>query len=112
MWFFFGFFYLIYVDERIYTPEVQASATPVVGMQFISIEQAYAFYQSYAKLAGFSIRKGGEVHSGGITKTKYFVCSKEGHKAVCIEDRYSKSKKPYKSRNRGGPLEQDAKLIL
>ncbi|KAJ0827414.1 putative armadillo-like helical, importin beta family [Helianthus annuus] len=49
------------IDERVYTSEVQASATPVVGMQFISIEQAYAFYQSYAKLAGFSIRKGGEV---------------------------------------------------
>ncbi|XP_021980680.2 protein FAR1-RELATED SEQUENCE 5-like [Helianthus annuus] len=70
-------------------------------MQFTSIEQAYAFYKSYAKLGGFSTRKGGEVHSGGITKTKYFVCSKEGHKAVCIEDRSSKSKKPYKSRNRG-----------
>ncbi|KAJ0747447.1 putative transcription factor FAR family [Helianthus annuus] len=90
----------ISIDERVYTPEVQASATPVVGMQFISIEQAYAFYQSYAKLAGFSIRKGGEVYSGGIIKTKYFVCSKEGHKPVCIDDN-SKSKKQFKTRNRG-----------
>ncbi|XP_021985613.1 protein FAR1-RELATED SEQUENCE 5-like [Helianthus annuus] len=88
-------------DERIYTPEVEALATPVVGMQFTSIEQAYAFYKSYAKLGGFSTRKGGEVHSGGITKTKYFVCSKEGHKVVCIEDHSSKSKKPYKSKNMG-----------
>ncbi|XP_035829959.1 protein FAR1-RELATED SEQUENCE 5-like [Helianthus annuus] len=88
------------IDERVYTPEVQASATPVVGIQFISIEQAYAFYQSYAKLAGFSIRKGGEVYSGGIIKTKYFVCSKEGHKPLCIDD-HSKSKKQFKTRNRG-----------
>ena len=104
------FFILIHVDERVYTPEVEASATPVVGMQFTSIDQAYAFYKSYAKLAGFSTRKGGEVHSGGIIKTKYFVCSKEGHKPLCIDD-HSKSKKQFKTRNRGllGP---DAKLNL
>ncbi|XP_021985073.1 protein FAR1-RELATED SEQUENCE 5-like [Helianthus annuus] len=88
-------------DERLYIPEVEPSATPVVGMQFTSIEQAYVFYQTYAKLAGFSTQKGSEVHSGGITKTKYFVCSKEGHKPLFIDDAYSKSKKPFKSRNRG-----------
>ncbi|XP_035830763.1 protein FAR1-RELATED SEQUENCE 5-like [Helianthus annuus] len=88
-------------DERLYIPEVEASATPVVGMQFTSLEQAYVFYQTYAKLAGFSTRKGGEVHSGGITKTKYIVCSKEGHKPLFIDDAYSKSKNPFKSRNRG-----------
>ncbi|XP_022026870.1 protein FAR1-RELATED SEQUENCE 5-like [Helianthus annuus] len=88
-------------DERIYTPEFELSAIPVVGMQFTSIEQAYVFYQTYAKLAGFSTRKGGEVHSGGTTKTKYFVCSKEGYMPLFIDDAYSKSKKPFKSRNRG-----------
>ncbi|KAJ0742618.1 putative transcription factor FAR family [Helianthus annuus] len=98
-------------DERIYTQEVEASATHVVGMQFTSIEQAYVFYKSYDKLVGFSTRKGGEVHSGGIIITKYFVCSKEGHKQVCIEDCYSKSKKQFKSRT-GGPLDLDAKLNL
>ncbi|XP_021975348.1 protein FAR1-RELATED SEQUENCE 5-like [Helianthus annuus] len=76
--------------ERLYIPVVEASATPVVGMQFNSIEQAYVFYQTYAKLAGFSSRKGGETHSGGIIKTKYFVCSKEGHKPLVIDDAYSK----------------------
>ncbi|XP_035830098.1 protein FAR1-RELATED SEQUENCE 5-like [Helianthus annuus] len=63
-------------DEKIYTPEVEPSAIPVVGMQFTSIEQAYVFYQTYAKLA-------------------------EGHKPLFIDDAYSKSKKPFKSRNRG-----------
>ncbi|XP_021991886.1 protein FAR1-RELATED SEQUENCE 5-like [Helianthus annuus] len=78
-------------DKRLYIPEVEASATRVVGMQFSSLEQAYVFYQTYATLDGFSTRKGGEVHSGGITKTKYFVCSKEGHKPLFIDDAYSKS---------------------
>ncbi|XP_022003281.1 protein FAR1-RELATED SEQUENCE 5-like [Helianthus annuus] len=58
------------------------------------------FYQTYAKKAGFSARKGGEHHSGGIIKTKYFVCSKEGHKPLAFDDPYSKLSKSYKSRNR------------
>ncbi|XP_022032748.1 protein FAR1-RELATED SEQUENCE 5-like [Helianthus annuus] len=63
-------------DEGLYIPEVEASSTPVVGMQFSSVEQAYVFYQTYAKLA-------------------------EGHKPLFIDDAHSKSRKPYKTRNRG-----------
>ncbi|XP_022030379.1 protein FAR1-RELATED SEQUENCE 5-like [Helianthus annuus] len=69
-------------------------------MEFSSIEQAYVFYQTYAKKAGFSARKGGEHHVGGIIKSKYFVCSKEGHKPQEFDDPYSKLSKPYKRRNR------------
>ncbi|XP_022040733.1 protein FAR1-RELATED SEQUENCE 5-like [Helianthus annuus] len=69
-------------------------------MEFSSIEQAYVFYQTYAKKAGFFARKGGEHHSGGIIKTKYFVCSKEGHKPQAFDDPFSKLAKSYKSRNR------------
>ncbi|XP_022014809.1 protein FAR1-RELATED SEQUENCE 5-like [Helianthus annuus] len=86
--------------ERLYIPEVASSCVPVIGMEFSSIQQAYVFYQTYAKKAGFSARKGGEHHSGGIIKTKYFVCSKEGHKPQAFDDPYSKLSKPYKSRNR------------
>ncbi|XP_021975236.1 protein FAR1-RELATED SEQUENCE 5-like [Helianthus annuus] len=56
--------------------------------------------ETYAKKAGFSARKGGEHHSGGIIKTKYFVCSKEGHKPQAVDDPFSKLAKLYKSRNR------------
>ncbi|XP_021975117.1 protein FAR1-RELATED SEQUENCE 5-like [Helianthus annuus] len=84
----------------LYILEVEASATPVVGMQFSSLEQAYVFYQTYAKLAGFSTCKGGEVQSGDIIKTKYYVCSIDGHKPLFIDDAYSKSEKPYNSRNK------------
>ncbi|KAM0022059.1 putative transcription factor FAR family [Helianthus debilis subsp. tardiflorus] len=69
-------------------------------MEFSSIEQAYVFYQTYAKKAGFSARKGGEHHTGGIIKTKYFVCSKERHKPLAFDDPFRKLSKPYKSRNR------------
>ncbi|XP_022004594.1 protein FAR1-RELATED SEQUENCE 5-like [Helianthus annuus] len=87
-------------DERLYIPEVASSCVPVIGMEFSSIEQAYVFYQTYAKEAGFSARKGGEHYVGGIVKTKYFVCSKEGHKPMQIDDPYLKLSKPYKRRNR------------
>ncbi|XP_022016444.1 protein FAR1-RELATED SEQUENCE 5-like [Helianthus annuus] len=86
-------------NERLYIPEVASSCIPVIGMEFSSIEQAYVFYQTYAKKAGFSARKGGEHHTGGIIKTKYFVFSKEGHKPLAIDDPYRKLSKPYKSRN-------------
>ncbi|XP_021995238.1 protein FAR1-RELATED SEQUENCE 5-like [Helianthus annuus] len=87
-------------DERLYITEVASSCVPVIGMEFSSIEQAYVFYQKYAKKGGFSARKGGEHHVGGIIKTKYFVCSKERHKPQEFDDPYSKLSKPYKRRNR------------
>ncbi|XP_021975854.1 protein FAR1-RELATED SEQUENCE 11-like [Helianthus annuus] len=87
-------------NERLYIPEVASSCVPVIGMEFTSLEQAYVFYQTYAKKSGFSARKGGEHHSGGIIKTKYFMCSKEGYKPMAFDDPYSKLSKPYKSRKR------------
>ncbi|XP_022004144.2 uncharacterized protein LOC110901639 [Helianthus annuus] len=43
-------YYVQLADERVYIPEVETSAIPVVGMQFNSIEQAYAFYQHMPNL--------------------------------------------------------------
>ncbi|XP_035830097.1 protein FAR1-RELATED SEQUENCE 5-like [Helianthus annuus] len=67
-------------DEKIYTPEVEPSAIPVVGMQFTSIEHAYVFYQTYAKLAGFLLGK--VVKSYTVKK---FVDG-HNHKFVCPHD--------------------------
>ncbi|XP_022014896.1 protein FAR1-RELATED SEQUENCE 11-like [Helianthus annuus] len=63
-------------------------------------KQAYVFYQTYDKKAGFSARKRGEHHVDGVIKTKYFVYSKEGHKPQEFDDPYRKLSKPYKHRNR------------
>lgn len=52
---------------------------PEVGMVFHSEEQAYAFYNKYAKRKGFSVRKG---HLGrrkdGTIRDRVYLCSFEG----------------------------------
>ncbi|XP_076886711.1 protein FAR-RED IMPAIRED RESPONSE 1-like [Bidens hawaiensis] len=49
-------------------------------MVFESIDLAYDFYCEYAKKAGFCVCKGGSYMNDGILQSKYFTCSKEGHK--------------------------------
>jgi zinc finger SWIM domain-containing protein 3 len=51
-------------------------------MCFQSEEEAYQFYNSYAKSKGFSIRKcHNKKRADGTVSSKYLVCSKEGVKA-------------------------------
>ncbi|XP_022032971.1 protein FAR1-RELATED SEQUENCE 5-like [Helianthus annuus] len=89
-------------DEHLRNPtsDNQVLFDDQTRMEFTSLEQAYVFYQTYAKKSGFSARKGGEHHVGGIIKTKYFVCSEEGHKPMAFDDPYSKLSKPYKRMNK------------
>ncbi|XP_076938807.1 protein FAR1-RELATED SEQUENCE 5-like [Bidens hawaiensis] len=49
-------------------------------MVFESVDHAYDFYFEYAEKAGFCVRKGGSYMNDGLLKSKYFTCSKEGHK--------------------------------
>ncbi|KAJ0466872.1 putative phosphoethanolamine N-methyltransferase [Helianthus annuus] len=59
--------------ERLYIPEVASSCVPVIGMEFSSIEQAYVFYQTYAKKAGFSTRKGDRLFEPAVKHKLSFV---------------------------------------
>ncbi|XP_076921178.1 protein FAR1-RELATED SEQUENCE 5-like [Bidens hawaiensis] len=72
-------------------------------MSFESIDLAYDFYCEYAKKAGFCVRKGGSYMNDGILKSKYFTCSKEGHKPPksydSMDDKDS-SKRPYYKRRK------------
>ncbi|XP_008786389.2 protein FAR1-RELATED SEQUENCE 5-like [Phoenix dactylifera] len=66
---------------------------PKVGMLFDSDEQAYQFYNEYARRIGFSIRKQNMTRSkSGEIKLRRFVCYKEGY---------------YK----GSPFDKDAKFL-
>ena len=68
---------------------------PFVGQCFLSEEEAFAFYQSYARKNGFSVRKGRFVNKKtGEKKRRDFFCHREG-KLVFTKD-YTK-----KTRNRG-----------
>ncbi|KAM0047426.1 putative transcription factor FAR family [Helianthus debilis subsp. tardiflorus] len=63
-----------------YIPDVNISKRPQVGMRFRTVDEAYAFYENYAKLGGFTIRKNTQKMIKGIVTLKYFTCSKEGKK--------------------------------
>ncbi|KAG9459141.1 hypothetical protein H6P81_003649 [Aristolochia fimbriata] len=59
---------------------VDSEKMPKLGMIFDLIEDVEVFYNAYAKVVGFSIRKGAE-YKHRVTKETYsklFVCSKEG----------------------------------
>ncbi|XP_076928185.1 protein FAR1-RELATED SEQUENCE 5-like [Bidens hawaiensis] len=84
-------------------PEVASSYKPVKGMRFSSIDQAFDFYYEYAKKTGFGARKDGYYVHGGVLKTKYFTCCKEGHKPAKMYDSKgycNESSKPYYKRRK------------
>ncbi|XP_076945394.1 protein FAR1-RELATED SEQUENCE 5-like [Bidens hawaiensis] len=68
--------------KKSYYPECGASIKPIEDMIFDNLEFAQAFYNRYALACGFSIRKTTQWKSRGIIQCKYFVCTKEGQKAV------------------------------
>ncbi|GKG29921.1 FAR1 DNA binding domain, zinc finger, SWIM-type, MULE transposase domain containing protein [Tanacetum coccineum] len=53
---------------------------PLEGCEFMSIDQAYAFYKDYGKRAGFDVRKGGHYKpkASEDPNLNWFLCSKEG----------------------------------
>ncbi|XP_076932795.1 protein FAR1-RELATED SEQUENCE 1-like [Bidens hawaiensis] len=84
-------------------PQVNASCKPVKGMIFESVDHAYDFYCEYAKKAGFCVHKGGSYMNDGLLKSKYFTCSKEGHKLANSYDSMAKkdgSNRPYYKRRK------------
>ncbi|EEC72703.1 hypothetical protein OsI_06289 [Oryza sativa Indica Group] len=55
------------------------NCVPKVGMTFNSENEAYDFYNSYARNVGFSIRKNhANTRADGSLCSKYFLCSNEG----------------------------------
>ncbi|MFS7924355.1 putative transcription factor FAR family [Helianthus anomalus] len=56
---------------------------PQMHMTFDSLENAFLFYQRYAKAGGFTARKGTQYEPRkGVILNKWFVCSKEGTKPL------------------------------
>ena len=67
--------------SKAYTPQVTNEKKPKVKQEFCTIEEAFNFYNTYARECGFSIKMN---NSGRKKKGTYkivrkqFVCSKEG----------------------------------
>ncbi|XP_076930333.1 protein FAR1-RELATED SEQUENCE 4-like [Bidens hawaiensis] len=69
-------------------------------MIFDNLESAKSFYKRYALACGFSIRKATQWKSRGIIQGKYFVCSKEGQKAVKEVDTLNEEHQPKQKRRK------------
>ncbi|CAL2276482.1 unnamed protein product [Prunus armeniaca] len=72
----------VMADEMIYIPEVKNEERPKVGMKFDSLDFVYDFYNRYALLVGFSIRRhssGREKYSKEILRKEFVCCKQEGH---------------------------------
>ncbi|KAJ1377908.1 FAR1 DNA-binding domain [Sesbania bispinosa] len=64
-----------------WVPQCNEKIKHVVGRVFDTLEQGGDFYQRYAHIVGFSVRKATETKDkNGDIKWKYFLCSKEGFK--------------------------------
>ncbi|XP_020277330.1 uncharacterized protein LOC109851549 [Asparagus officinalis] len=59
------------------------SPKPLIGMKFNSYEEAYNYYNSYASLMGFGIRKSTVNHSRKTREVvdRKLVCDKEGYRS-------------------------------
>jgi hypothetical protein len=53
---------------------------PTVGMNFLSEEEAYSFYNKYAEDTGFSVRRGSKhkVKNSDTIQQRTFFCSRQG----------------------------------
>ena len=59
--------------------DVNDKSIPTVGMAFKSEDEAYDFYNQYARKVGFSIRKSHtKLRRDGPLYQKHLVCSKQG----------------------------------
>ncbi|KAL6222066.1 hypothetical protein ACLB2K_005458 [Fragaria x ananassa] len=81
-------------SNNVYTPEVADEYAPKVGQIFDSLEEVYEFYNNYAKMGGFGIRRHSQkTHKGSndITR-KEFVCYKQGNYEKKVDDKGIRSR--------------------
>ncbi|XXG83162.1 hypothetical protein AAC387_Pa10g0981 [Persea americana] len=64
--------------SRIFIPEVDEDKTPRLGLYLHDLEEAYKFYNTYARAAGFGIRRGSDKKKRGEVYWKQFMCAKQG----------------------------------
>lgn len=76
----------ISLEIKLFIPNVDDEKWPKLGMFFTTIDEVFDFYNTYAKDAGFSVRKTSEKQRiDATTKEKLiynwkrFLCLKEGH---------------------------------
>ncbi|GKC62989.1 protein FAR1-related sequence 11, partial [Tanacetum coccineum] len=101
---------MIVEDEEIIVDEDSCSekenkCEPFVGQCFLTEEDAFVFYKNYARMKGFSIRKGRSDNKRGERKRRDIFCHYEGKPKPKVID-YSKQQ-----RNRGS-VRRDCKAHM
>lgn len=68
-------------DDQLFIPQVADDRKPKIGMEFESLDDAFSFYNQYAREAGFSARISNSKNNKMTNEVvwKKFVCFKEGH---------------------------------
>ncbi|XP_074561432.1 protein FAR1-RELATED SEQUENCE 5-like [Curcuma longa] len=90
-------------DDQLYIPQLADDRKPKIGMEFLSLEDAFSFYNQYAREAGFSARISNS-KKNKITNEivwKKFVCFKEGHTDQIRRTKHEKGDQKSKERARG-----------
>lgn len=78
----------------------EANWLPKIDMEFKTDEDAYQFYNNYAKVAGFSVRKAWiNRRASGVVISRTYVCYKEGFQGNKRDD--SDVKKPRQNERTG-----------
>ncbi|XP_042458601.1 protein FAR1-RELATED SEQUENCE 5-like [Zingiber officinale] len=90
-------------DDQLYIPQVTDNQKPKIGMKFSSLEEAYSFYNQYAREAGFSVRINNSKKNKMTNEVvwKKFVCFKEGHTDQMRWNKHAKGDQRIRERARG-----------
>ncbi|PWA87446.1 protein FAR1-RELATED SEQUENCE 11 [Artemisia annua] len=97
------------IEENIVDKDIDKNEKidePFVGQCFLSEEEALVFYKKYARMKGFSVRKGRFENKNGVKKWRDLFCHREGKQESKDVD-YSKQQ-----RNRGSSRYEKRILLL
>ncbi|XVF54423.1 hypothetical protein PTKIN_Ptkin05aG0179100 [Pterospermum kingtungense] len=79
-------------NERDNENSVELEFEPFVGQCFLSEEEAFAFYQNYAKRNGFSIRRSRTDKKHGELRKRDFVCRRSGRPPLKVVNVFKKQR--------------------
>ncbi|XP_072971017.1 protein FAR1-RELATED SEQUENCE 5-like [Typha angustifolia] len=84
---------------------------PRVDMEFASDEEAYQFYNNYARVVGFSVRKAWvNRRASGVIISRTYVCYKEGYQGNKKDE--SEVKKPRRNERTGCLAHMTVKITI
>ncbi|XP_057785582.1 protein FAR1-RELATED SEQUENCE 5-like [Salvia miltiorrhiza] len=91
------------INDQLYIPQVADDRKPKTGMKFASIDDAFSFYNQYAREAGFSARLSNSKRMKMTNEVvwKQFVCFKAGQTDEARSQKRTQSGSQMKTRARG-----------